>query len=61
MSDEEDGKTGDAALFAIFLFSVIALGIVPLTIWRISTGGGGKAEVVQPWQKVSSCTLCRVY
>ena len=59
MGEAED-KTGDAGMFAIFIFSVVALGVIPMTIWRVSTGGGAKVQVVQPWRKVrarSSCAL----
>lgn len=55
MGEAED-KTGDAGMFAIFIFSVVALGVIPMTIWRVSTGGGAKVQVVQPWRKVR-CAL----
>lgn len=53
MSDEdEQAGTGDTTLFAIFLFAILALGLIPVTIWRVSTGGGATGRVSRPWEKV---------
>ena len=58
--DEDAGGTGDTSLFAIFLFSILALALIPITIWRARSGAGAGAEVVQPWNMVRLCTrpLC---
>jgi hypothetical protein len=54
MGADDEGGTGDTSLFAIFLFSIMALALLPLTVWRISSGGGAGNDVLQPWKKVRS-------
>jgi hypothetical protein len=53
MSDDDDKSSGDTSLFAIFAFSLLALVVIPLTIWRLLSGASHSADdVLQPWQKV---------
>ena len=52
MGADDTAGTGDTSLFAIFFFTLLALALIPTTIWRITSGGGGSADVVQPWKKV---------
>lgn len=52
MSDEDGKSSGDTSLFAIFAFSLLALAVIPLTLWRLLSGGSSADDVLQPWQKV---------
>lgn len=51
MGSEDDGGSGDLRMFAIFMFSILLLVLIPLTIWRISTGASSDVAVLQPWEK----------
>lgn len=53
MSDEDDGRgsSGDLRMFAIFIFSLLLLCLIPVTLWRISSGASSEVAVAQPWEK----------
>lgn len=63
MADEDGsaGSSGDLRMFAIFIFSLLLLCLIPVTLWRISTGASSEVAVAQPWEKVctrSTVLLC---
>lgn len=60
MSDEDGGSgSGDLRMFAIFIFSILLLFLIPVTLWRISTGASSEVSVAQPWEK-KVCTTPRL-
>ena len=52
MDDDVDKQIGDSAMFAIFAFSLLVIGGIPVTWWRISSGAGADLDIVQPWLPV---------
>lgn len=52
MEDGEDLRKGSSTLFAVFLFSILSLFLIPYTAYRLCSGGEDASEDVKPWEGV---------
>eukprot|EP00884_Botryococcus_braunii_P003385 jgi/Botrbrau1/13047/Bobra.0187s0009.1 len=50
MEDGEDLRKGSSTLFAVFLFSILSLFLIPYTGYRLCSGGEDASEDVKPWE-----------
>jgi hypothetical protein len=57
MEDGEDLRKGSSTLFAVFLFSILSLFLIPYTVYRLCSGGEEASEDVKPWEGVRTCLL----
>lgn len=56
MEDGEDLRQGSSTLFAVFLFSILSLFLIPYTLYRLCSGGEDGSEDVKPWEEVGNLT-----
>jgi translocation protein SEC63 len=52
MGDGDDLNKGSSALFAVFVFSILSLFLIPYTIYKLCGGPEEESEAVKPWEGV---------
>lgn len=52
MGDGDDLNKGSSSLFAVFVFSILCLFLIPYTIYKLCGGTEEESEDVKPWEGV---------